>query len=531
MRERILVWTAVCLLTALTYYQFPGHTYLQSDTQIYVPILEHFWDPGVLGKDLIVETPHVSYTIYDEAALALRTLTGWGFEQILTLQQVVFRALGIWGWYLTAAAFGLPVGPSLLVAAILSLGATIGGPSVLSIEYEPVPRGFAVPLVFLGIGLAAQGRYLTAGAAGGAAFLYHPPTAYPFWAVYLFFARRRVRASLPLLGAAAMLFVLSMVQKGVTEPQLFFVRIDPQWEALQRMRAAYNWISIWGPNWLAHYAVLTALTALAVARLWKEMPPDLRIFAAGLPAIGALSVPASYLLLEEAKWALTPQAQPMRALLFLTGMAVLLAAVAACRAARAGRWWEALPWFALAYVIPANVRLWPLPASPRIWVVLGLSALACLAVWAEKRGQRWALIPAALAAFFVIPSYGNVRNYPALRTPELVELAQWARTSTPKEAVFLLADADRDLDAGIFRALSLRTVFVDWKGGGQVNYFRSLGEDWWRRWQWAMAKPLDRPDRYAPMGIAFVVRSPKRQAADRPALFRNAKFVVYSTKR
>ena len=44
MGRRLVVAAAICALTLLNYFQFPGHTYLQADTQIYVPILEHIWD-------------------------------------------------------------------------------------------------------------------------------------------------------------------------------------------------------------------------------------------------------------------------------------------------------------------------------------------------------------------------------------------------------------------------------------------------------------------------------------------------------
>src|SRR6266498_1054457 len=181
-----LATAAVCVaLALLTFFQFPGHTWLQQDSQIYAPILENQRDPAVLRNDVLVQRPHVSFTLYDEAALALRHITGLGFREVLAAEQLFTRALGIWGLYLMAGAAGLTAGPALLVAAILSLGAAILGPAVLTVEYEPVPRAFAVPLMVCAVGLAAHGRYPGAGAAGTAAFLIHPPTVYPFWGLYL----------------------------------------------------------------------------------------------------------------------------------------------------------------------------------------------------------------------------------------------------------------------------------------------------------------------------------------------------------
>ena len=50
---------------------FPGHTYLHSATQIYLPMLERMDSPGYLSRDLVATNPNVSYTIYDEVTLFL----------------------------------------------------------------------------------------------------------------------------------------------------------------------------------------------------------------------------------------------------------------------------------------------------------------------------------------------------------------------------------------------------------------------------------------------------------------------------
>ena len=46
MQSRLAVGCCIVALTLLGFFAFPGHTYLQSDTQIYVPMLEHIWDPS-----------------------------------------------------------------------------------------------------------------------------------------------------------------------------------------------------------------------------------------------------------------------------------------------------------------------------------------------------------------------------------------------------------------------------------------------------------------------------------------------------
>ena len=82
-------------LALLTFFQFPGHTWLQQDSQIYVPILEHLRDPAVLRNDVLVQHPHVAFTLYDETALALSAVRGAGFRKVLAAEQIATRALGM----------------------------------------------------------------------------------------------------------------------------------------------------------------------------------------------------------------------------------------------------------------------------------------------------------------------------------------------------------------------------------------------------------------------------------------------------
>lgn len=534
-----LLGAAICGLTLLTWFQFPGHTWLQQDSQIYVPILEHLWDPAALRQDILVQRPHVSFTLFDESALALRKVTGLGFREVLSFGQLVTRALGIWGFYLMALAVGLPAAPALLVTGILSLGATIVGPTVLSFEYEPDPRGFAVPLLMLAIGLAAHRRDFGAGLAGAAAFLIHPPTVYPFWGVYFCMAlwpakpdimRQRLYAFIPLLAAALALLAASRYQPGASEAQAFFTRLTPEIERLQRMRAPYNWISVWWRSLWPHYVFLYALTLAGYWRLRQHATIDLSFFLLGLPLIGMLSMPVSYLLLEKMKWALIPQFQPMRALLFVTVIAIFSAAAAGCHAALKKRYPEAFLWLALAYLVPVNTRAMTWLAPNRIATILILAVAAVLACSLSRRWAVPAIVSAALAGFFVIPTLGGVTNYPRLYSPEVDELAGWARTSTPVDAVFLFPDNGKDLYPGIFRAQSLRAVYVDWKGGGQVNYLKELGEQWWERWQRAMTKPLPVKE-YQKLGIDYLVLRAGHDLPGHTPMFQNKRFwVLYSSR-
>ena len=514
-------------LALLTFFQFPGHTWLQQDSQIYVPILENQRDLTVLRNDMLAQQPHVAYTVYDEVAIFLSR--GGDFRTVLQLQQIVTRALGIWGLYLIAASLGLGAAPAMLVAAICSLGASIAGPQVLTFEYEPTPRAFAVPLLVCAMGLTAQRRYLGAAIAAAAAFLYHPPTALPFWAVFvaIVLVRRRFSALGPLAAAVVLLMIAAGHQAGAAESQTFLARLTPFQEQLQRMRTSYNWISTWPLSHVLHHVLLFLGAAIAFHRLRHQVSFEPGVLVGGLLLIGAASMPLSWLLLEHFRWALIPQVQPMRTLLFVALAFQMLTAVCGAFAAKRGRLWEAAAWFALAYLVPAQ----PVVTGPYSWRALAVAAvLAVLTALAAVR--RPTLAPAvAVAAFFAIPLLGGVVNYPQMRTPELAQLSEWARRDTPRDAVFLFADAGRSGDPGIFRAEALRAVYVDWKGGGQVNYLQQFGEEWWFRWQQTRAARFQRADvpKYEPLGISYIVLQPKNRLP-RPAAFENAKYVAYALK-
>jgi hypothetical protein len=481
---------AVCLaLALLTFFGYPGHTWLQQDTQIYVPLMEHQSDATALRNDLLVQYPHLAFTLYDEVTRGLRAATGQDFREVLAAQQIVTRALGIWGFYLLALALGLGEWPSWIVAALCTLGATITGPQVLSFEYEPTPRAFAVPLLFCAMGLAAHRRFTAAAIAAAAAFLYHPPTAIPVLVLLLAVGYRRppvllFKSLLPILAAVAILAVAAHGEPG----QAVFGRLTALQEQLQRMRAPYAWISTWRPAWIVNFLLLAGIAALAYTRL--KLSRELKIFLLGLPLLGLLSMPVSYLLLERARWVLIPQIQPLRMLLFVTVAAQFLTAAAGVRAALAKRAPEAIACFVLAYLIAVQPSL----TDRQLWRPL----------WPPFRAV-----------------------YPALHTPALAQLSAWASAATPRDAVFLFPDAGHNLAPGIFRAEALRAVFVDWKGGGQVNYSKDFAEQWWTRYQLTMTGPINLP-MYQALGISYVVVKLEHRLP-RPALYENTSYLVYAT--
>lgn len=519
--QRTLTAAAIALLTAFSFFYFPGHTILQSDTQIYVPILERLWNPAVLSKDIMAVRPHVTFTIYDEVTLALRKLTGLGFEPILLGQEFVYRGLGIYGLWLIAAAFGLSPVLAVLAAATASLGAAIAGPAVLTVEYEPVPRGFALPFLLLAIGFVAHGRWLPASFAMGAAVLWHPPTAVLAWLLLFVQLVRRSRFhAVAILAGAPLILVVAASAQLPSDSLSLWSRLDPHLEEIQRLRSSYNWVSLWIDRFGVHHVVVFAVVAAALWRLRRIVPRDLWPYLAGLPVAGILSVPVSYLLLERAKWMFAPQLQPARYLLYGTLFAMLLCAIAAAVAGTMKRFWEAFAWFAVA-IAPA-LQIGPgftLPAA-RVLLLLWLPGVLA-ALTRSKYAAAIAII--ALLPMLAVPKLGRVQNFPRLHSQELDALAKWAREKTSPDAVFQFVGFGRRLEPGVFRARALRAVYVDWKTGGQANFQPDLARIWWDRWnRFEKPQPMEA---YRTVGVNYVIAvSP---SAGYTPVYQNASYLVF----
>lgn len=526
--SQVAAGAAIIGLALLTFFQFPGHTWLQQDTQIYAPILEHLRDPDALNRDLVVQYPHVSFTLYDELTIGLRQAAGFDFEHVLGAEQLVCRALGIWGVYLLATASGLDLWAALMVAAIFSLGATIAGPSVLTFEYEPTPRALAVPLVFCALGLASWKRFTAAGVVTAAAFLIHAPSSVPLWLVLLWISRGQWRRTVPawiaLACAAIALSIAAHLEPGLREQQEFFTRLTPPQEAVQRMRAAYNWISIWGPSLLPQYVALYGLGLVAFLRVKEWLTPELRSMVLILPAMGMLSMPLSYLLLERLKWSLVPQLQPMRALLFVTAFAVILGSMAALRARHAA---EAVAWFTLVFYVPMRVELFNPPTLRMALTAVGFAAFAAVAL----RLTRPSLMIAGALAFFGLPGIARVSLFPDLHTPEIADLSRWARDNTPRATMFLFPDEGHLVYSGIFRVSALRAVYVDWKSGGQVNYLKDFAEEWSTRWELVnrTGYGADAIARYGSVGVDYVVLRQEHKLPGVEPVYWNSQYAVYRT--
>jgi hypothetical protein len=218
-------------------------------------------------------------------------------------------------------------------------------------------------------------------------------------------------------------------------------------------------------------------------------------------------------MLENQHWALIPQWQPARAILFVSLVAALLSAVAAMKASNFA---ERLLWLTAAFLMPVQHAF-----VGRVihWQPFLLAAALAILTSVLYIFRKETLVLAALIPFFAMPRL--VENYPRIETADLRSLANWARTSTPEPALFVFPDSKTALDPGIFRARSLRGLYVDWKSGGQVNYFPGFAQEWWTRWQQVN-------NSHDLTGADYVVT--KKPIPGAAPLFENPTYFVYPIK-
>lgn len=490
MRRALLLLLGITAITWFEFEVFPGHTYLQGDTQIFLPILERLDAPGYLSRDLVATHPNVTYTIYDEVTLFLHEATGLSFRTALLSQQMFCRAAGVLGVFLLALAAGSGDAFALLIAALTNFGARLIGPDVFVTGLEATPHAFAFGLILLAMGLLAREKPLFAALMGGLALLYHVPTAAPFWFILLLAfifdrgVRKLFRPALTIVIVFSLLLAnLSQLQPGVVEAQPLFAKISNRVAQLQHFRTSYVWVSTWAGHQIWFYLAIWICGVWATARIWHSLSRQTKWFVLALPLCGILSVPVSYLLLERLRWSLVPQLQPARTLLYTVALASFTCGLAGFQALRTRRWLEAGLWLVFVLALPLTLRT-------QSAVHLGASK------------------------------------------PAVSQMADWAERNTWGSSMFLFPDAGRDLYPGMFRAESRRALWADWKSGDDMKFFESAGVEWWEHWRDSM-QPGYSPRRLQNMlslPIDYYVLRRPHKLADVEPVYQNLEFAVYDAQ-
>jgi hypothetical protein len=459
---------------------------------------------------------------------------------------VLFRAAEILGVVLIAESAGFGALYSLVLAALINLGATLLGPATLLVGYEPIPRAFAFGLTILAVGLFVRDKPLLAGLAAGLGFLYQAAATGPFWALLILMAifdRRawpKVKPALVVLLVAVLLLAnMAQLQPDVVESQHLFGRISPELAMIQLLRTRSVWVSTWAAADIWHYLFISVCGIWATARIWPRLNAPLRWFFVGMPIIGIASVPAAYLLLERMRLMFASEEQPARALLMTVLFASLACGMAGIAAATRRHFREAWLWFLPVMVLPMKTQILDLAHLTNIdnlrilLVAVGLSgALALLIEWPKRREWKWTALLVPLSAVFAMPYLGGVENYPHIDKGPITQVADWARENTWGSSMFLFPDAGRALYPGVFRAESRRALWVDWMSGSQANFFESVAMEWLVRWRQAMegAFSVSRLDSLLPLPIDYYVLKREHRLASVKPVYETPEFVVYDAQ-
>ena len=392
----------------------------------------------------------------------LHQLGGWRFEKVLVAQQLLFRAAEMLGVFLIVEEAGFSALLSFVLAALINLGAALSGPAVLLVEYEPIPRGFAFASTVLAVGLFVRDKPLFAGLAGGLGFLYQAPATGPFWALLILMAIfnprawPRVKPALVVLLVAILLLAnMAQLQPGVVESQNLFGRVSPELIGIQLFRTRYAWVSTWAGSDIWNYLFVWICGIWATARIWPRLNASMRWFFVGMPIIGIISVPAGYILLERLHLMFGAEEQPARALLMTVLFASLACGMAGFVAASRRRLLETWLWFIPVMVLPMTVRILDVArvtAWSNVRILLIAVALAgglALLIGAISARRQWAVILVPICAAFLMPYLSGVKNYPHINTGPILQIADWAKTTTWGSSMFLFPDAGQALYPGI----------------------------------------------------------------------------------
>ena len=442
-----LLWLclSIAAITLLEFYFFPGHSFLRYDTQIFVPMLERLSAPAFLSRDFVAASPHLVFTAYDEITLFLRRALHQDFSFALMTQQFICRGAAVIGVFAIASSTGVKDSAALLLAAIVNVGVVLPGALISTTEPEAVPHALCFSLCVLSIGMLAQAKPILSGLAAGIALLYHPPIAGVFWlGIIIALAvdrelRKLLRPMLTMLLVSVLLLGnLAQLQPGVVEVQSLFHRISPTWLQILRERTPEVLVSTWSVGtWLFYFAISVS-GLLAGIRVWPFLNRQCKWLGSFLMACGVISLPLSWLLLEVWRWSLIPQVQPARALLFTVSIAITAASIAALHASRQRRRIEALVW---GFLVLA--------------VIVGTQVSSVVRIQGPSRKA-------------------------------IHDVAIWAGDNTWGGSMFYFPDAGRDSYPGVFRAESVRAVYVDWNGGELVKYFEGFAQEWRSRWNSTM---------------------------------------------
>ncbi|HBY60304.1 MAG TPA: hypothetical protein DEH78_10805, partial [Solibacterales bacterium] len=451
------------------------HTYLLRDTQIYVPLLLHERNPSLLRRDLIIGASHLPGTVLDELLSVAWNVSGLPLDVIHFWLLALSHLLLLGGVYVFLRAQGADRWDAMACASVSNLGLWLAGPRLYVLEPEAIPRAVALSTAVLAVGCLASGRRAWAAAATAATAMVHPPTALPLLLIVA--ASVSVRVSAVVVGTGAMASLAFAWHVGYLTPEHF---------AVLEYRTPYVLVSKWKPAWIVDGCLYATTAAALLFFGCRGLLSTLRWSGIALCCMALVALPVSYLALERMRLGVVPVLQPLRLLLAPAVVLVLTAPYCLLAVARRSMILGIIGFLLLFRVQlgsspgEAVVGLFSLPAELLQFDATVIAASAAVALLVRR--ARWPMIRlvTVLCVTGILLDLRESQPAPAPRA-EIEAIAAWARAETPVDAVFAFPDWGQDPAPGMFRVMAERAVYVDWRAGGQVNYFPRFALEWHRR--------------------------------------------------
>jgi hypothetical protein len=237
--------------------------------------------------------------------------------------------------------------------------------------------------------------------------------------------------------------------------------------------------------------------------------------------------------------AIVPQFQPARALLYTVAFASMVCGMAAAKAAMARRPLVSAAWLLVVIAMPIDTRWFDLLQVRDAlsfekfgtWIALALLGGITMSYVNRNWLRSIALGVPALAAL-AIPLGAHVWNHPTIDKQPVTEVADWAKQNTWGSSMFLFPDAGHEPYPGIFRAVSERASYVDWKSGEQVNYFETFAQEWHSRFEQTMQGKFTaaRLEDMLSLPIDYYVLKRGNAVVGVAPVYQNGKYVVYDAQ-
>ena len=316
--------------------------------------------------------------------------------------------------------------------------------------------------------------------------------AAPFWVVSLTAfvfdkrMRRLVRPMLPVFLIFALLLAnLAQLQPG-TAAQPLLTRVSASLGLFQRTYMPQIYVSEWPAGEVWQTLALFVFGLWAAARCWTLLTGCFRWLMIGTGICGVLSIPVSYLLLDQGRFAWAARTQPTRVLLYVVAGSGVLFGLAGMRAMLQRAVGESLGWFFLLFTLPASQGIFSLRLAQGALALALAALLTGLLLFLAAKPARFATLAAPVVAALALAHTPGLRAAPIPLRSTMPEMARWADSSTWGSSIFLFADAGRAGYPGVFRAQSRHGLWVDWDSARGVAFSETAAARWQERWSSTM---------------------------------------------